>query len=698
MNYVVIAVGVVITILIIVLVVYVRRGGQTVVSQGSAAGTANGQQSRLQSGTTVGPMGPTGPQGERGFMGLMGPQGPQGEMGPQGPQGIQGEIGPQGPQGPQGEIPDMLYLQNISTSGTICIRDACLTHEDLNALIGIRNVMPTVMDDINDLNTFKSSATSTLDDLNGFKSSATSNISILNTNRTEDRGLLDTAITSIARLFGFRTQDRGDIDALNTWKSSADTWMANSQGAITWADAFRAPNGRLSVINTDIARISNESRGNGVLISNLRTSTDASIQAMTGIIGGLNTWRATTDGAIQAMTGAIGEINTWRTITDGAIQAMTGAIGTLNAWRGTSQGALDWANTFRGPNGGLSTINSQIQAMTGAIGELNSWRGTSQGALDWANTFRGPNGGLSTINSQIQAMTGVIGGLNTWKGTADTTIRNLDSWSRTTDATIAGINSWKDASQGDINWLNNFRNNQTDPDYTYSGLINRFGTTRDAIQAMTGAIANLNTWKGGIDTWKGAYDTWKPSVDSGIANINGQLQSMSGAFDNFNTAFQSMSGAFANFNTGFQSMSDSVATSTAAVQTLTNRINSMAPGVAKAWGSFIENADISSNWLKYSYNIASIELISPPSPALQTNAYTRQYKITFRTSMPNTQYSVVSSANPIGLSGNAWVNSAGEDFYDTNKTNQSFILVWRTDGANRSVDGTRISFVVYHNS
>ena len=506
MNYVVVAVGVVITILIIALAVYVRRGGQTVTGQAplGGGGGVNGQQSRLQSGTTVGPMGPTGPQGERGFMGLMGPQGPQGEIGPQGLQGIQGEMGPQGPQGPQGEIPDMLYLQNISTSGTICIRDACLTHEDLNALIGIRNVMPTVMDDINELNTFKSGATSTLDDLNTFKSSATSNISILNTNRTEDRGLLDTAITSIARLFGFRTQDRGDIDALNTWKSSADTWMANSQGAITWADAFRAPNGRLSVINTDIARISNESRGNGVLISNLRTSTDASIQAMTGAIGSLNGWRTTTDGAIQAMTGAIGEINTWRTITDGAIQAMTGAIGTLNTWRGTSQGALDWANTFRGPNGGLSTINSQIQAMTG-----------------------------------------VIGGLNTWKGTADTTIRNLDSWSRTTDATIAGINSWKDASQGDINWLNNFRNNQTYPDYTYSGLINRFGTTRDAIQAMTGAIANLNTWKGDIDTWKGAYDTWKPSVDSGIANLNSWKTTVDGGIYTINTQLQSMSGAIA---------------------------------------------------------------------------------------------------------------------------------------------------------
>ena len=684
MNYVVIAVGVVITILIIALVVYVRRGGQTVTGQAplGGGGGVNGQQSRLQSGTTVGPMGPTGPQGERGFMGLMGPQGPQGEIGPQGPQGPQGEIGPQGiqgPQGPQGEIPDMLYLQNISTSGTICIRDTCLTHEDLNALIGIRNVMPTVMDDINDLNTFKSSATSTLDDLNTFKSSATSNISILNTNRTEDRGLLDTAITSIARLFGFRTQDRGDIDALNSWKSSADTWMANSQGAITWADAFRAPNGRLSVINTDIARISNESRGNGALISNLRTSTDAAIQAMTGAIGSLNGWRTTTDGAIQAMTGAIGEINTWRTITDGAIQAMTGAIGTLNTWRGTSQGALDWANTFRGPNGGLSTINSQIQAMTG-----------------------------------------VIGGLNTWKGTADTTIRNLDSWSRTTDATIAGINSWKDASQGDINWLNNFRNNQTDPDYTYSGLINRFGTTRDAIQAMTGAIANLNTWKGGIDTWKGAYDTWKPTVDSGIANlntwkgaydtwkpsvdsgiadINNRLQNMSASFSNIDTTFQNMSSRFADFNTGFQNISESVATSTAAVQALTNRVNSMGPGVAKAWGTFIENSDIPSNWMKYSYNIASIELIFPPSPpALQTNVFTRQYKITFRTPMPNAQYSVVSSANPIGKPGSSWVNSVGEEFYDTNKTTQSFVLVWRTDGLERHPDGTRVSFVVYNNN
>ena len=353
--------------------------------------TVNGTQARSVMSNDSG-IGPTGPTGADGPMGLQGPTGPTGA---DGPQGIEGPQGPQGPAGSIADIPDTLDIDTINASGSICIRGTCLTQEDLTSLIGIRAAIPTMRNDIQQLNTFK---------LN-----TESDINTIKTNRTEDRGFLDTAISNISRLFGFRTQDREDIDSLNTWKNTATTSIQNMSGAI-------------STINATIIRNKASSDRTASDLITFRNSATTDIQNMSGAIGELNNWKTTTNTSISGL-------NTWRQNTDASIAE-------INSWKNASQADIEWTRDFRLGNGSdtyaglrnsLSYAGSTIDNMSGAINSLNTWR--------------------STVDSDISR-------LNTWKPTIDTWKNDYDTWKPTIDTWKNSYDIWKPSVDSGISNLN----------------------------------------------------------------------------------------------------------------------------------------------------------------------------------------------------------------------------------------------------
>lgn len=86
----------------------------------------------------VGPMGIRGITGLVGVPGIRGESGPQGSQGPQGPTGLRGVLGEVGPSLCSGNNCTFPNLLTKVDNNRFCIRDMCLTEDNLKKMIGIQ--------------------------------------------------------------------------------------------------------------------------------------------------------------------------------------------------------------------------------------------------------------------------------------------------------------------------------------------------------------------------------------------------------------------------------------------------------------------------------------------------------------------------------------------------------------------------------